>query len=1143
MTALLRNASLFVCKFGDIPRWMMNDRTFPPLVGKDHPVTKLPKTFPTSICEDLTLGIDIGVGSCGLALIHRTIEGKPVLHGLPEFPARISFLGVRTFDLPEVKEKTGLKLKNPDRRAARLLRRSVARRAQRMRAIRRLLVTEALLPEGYSIQSPEWQLKHVTALPWKWRVEALDRKLADEEWAMVLIHFAKHRGFRSNRKTDLASKGEKGGTLDSTQRNHEALKDYKTVGEMFTHDNRFADRKRNREGSYTSVVLRSDLLDEIAALFSKQRAYGNTHASPVFEETYIRVLQTQRPLQNPMDLLEDCPFVLGQKRGSKNAPSFELSRALQKLNSLTLRAAHGTETPFPTFAATRPEGYARFLVDFGKSQKVTWRQLREFFEIPAELAFKDLTTGRKTSNRRKPGEAEKPLKNTAELEKEDFVNRGSTGCAQSTAIFRKLLGDNWQATTRSGFAPLDDAAFALAFYEVIEDDESDQTILGQLRQRCAASQELVASVTSDLLESDKPQLANFKGSVSVSSEVSRRIIPHLAEGLVYSEAMKAAGYNHTDSNVSLKSITNPVVQSVIRETMKQIVHLIDVTGKIPGKINIELGRDLGKSMDERNEIDSGIRKRTTERNTHRNEAAAILEIESRRVSDEELLRYELYIEQGGLCPYSGEILPAEKQIFSANLQIDHILPRSRSHDNSYDNKVLVFTHANQNKGNRTPFEFFSSVAANRWLDFQTTVGSMRGLRHRKRRNLLDSTFADRESEFIARNLNDTRYIGRVVAAFLQTLYTIAGEKLPTEKESRRRINVRPGALTSLIRKAWGLEDLKKDLAGKRIGDKHHAVDALICACIGEGQSQFVTALAKAWGEMEIHHKHGLVPKRLPIPWPDFRNTVVEALDSINVSRREDRSGRGALHHDTVYGRDEKGTVWKRTSLIAKDGSKLTPRFKNAADVEKIRGARIDDVKQNTKNQWFRDALLNWIEAGSPPNSPPTNPAGKPILKIFIEERSNSLRKIPRGWVTNGDMIRCDVFSKKGKYSLIPVYSHHLVHDRPPMRYIKANKPESEWAEVDDTFQFEFSLWRNSRFRVTEKPRRNSTEGNRIEGNYTSLHRGTGLVSYNLPDDHGADTLGVSPVTSLKFEKLYVDRLGRVYPIPKEKRTWRGKVCT
>lgn len=1120
----------------------MKNSEFPPLVGKDHPVTKLPQSFPSTICEDLTLGIDIGVGSCGLALIHKNETEKPVITGLPEFPSRISFLGVRTFDLPETKEKTGIKLKNPVRRGARLLRRGIERRAQRMKAIRRLLISEGILPESYNIQSQEWKKFHEEALPWEWRLQALERKLNEKEWASVLIHFAKHRGFRSNRKSDLASKGEKGGTLDSTQKNHESLQSFRTVGEMFAEDNRFSDRKRNREGSYTSVVLRSDLLDEIDTLFEKQRQLGNPHTTSAFQEKYITTLQKQRPLQNPIELLDDCPFIPGLKRGSRNAPSFELSRALQRLNTLTLKSSDGTETAFPVFAATRPEGYPAFIASFGTTQKITWRNLRSTFVIPENLSFKELSVTQKAKGKSKPGEAEKPPKSIEELEREDFVNRGSTGCAHSTAIFRKLLVDNWQMIAKDGFRPLDDASFALAFYEIIEDDESGETILGQLRVLCSSYPVLIDAITTDLLNSEKPQLAGFKGSVSVSTEVSRNLIPHLADGMVYSEAMTAAGYNHTDTNVSLKSITNPVVKSVIRETMKQIVHLIDQTGKIPGTINIELSRDMGKSIDERNEIESGIRKRTTERNSHREAAAEILGVETHRVSDEELLKYELYIEQGGLCPYSGDPLPSDNGLFAAALQIDHILPRSRSQDNSYDNKILVYIHANQNKGNRTPLEYFSSISAARWLEFQTIVGSMRGIRHRKRRNLLDSTFAEREDEFIARNLNDTRYIARAVAAFLQTIYTIAGEKPPKEKGSRRRINVRPGSLTSLVRKAWGLENLKKDLSGKRIGDKHHAVDALICACIGEGQSQFVTALSKAWGDMEKRHRDNLVPKALPLPWPDFRNTVAAALDSINVSRREDRSGRGSLHNDTVYGRDQAGIVWKRTSLIASDANKRSARFTKPAEIETIRGARAEDIVNNPKNQWFRNALLNWISRSSPTDSPPMTPAGKPVIKVFIEERSNSLRKIPRGWVTNGDMIRCDVFSKKGKYSLIPVYSYHLAHEKPPMRFIKANKTETEWAEIDNTFQFEFSLWKNSRFRVSGKPRRGATTGTVEEGNYVSLHRGNGRIFYNLPDDHGADSLSVAPATSLKFEKLYVDRLGRVFPIPKEKRTWRGKVC-
>lgn len=1105
------------------------------LVGTDRPLTKLPKTFPSQVDEALTLGIDIGIGSCGLALIHRSENDKPIIRGFSDMPDRISFLGVRTFDVPETKEKTGPKLKNPERRQARLLRRGTLRRARRMRDIRALLKTEGLLPADYSVDSQEWKEQHEQATPWEWRVDGLEKLLESWSWAAVLIHFAKHRGFRSNRKSDLASKGEKGGTLESSKANHDALAHYRTLGEMFLKDPRFAERKRNRDGSYTSMILRGDLLAEIDELFEKQRTFGNAHASSIFQAEYIKTLQTQRPLQNPIELLEDCPFENGEKRGTRHSPSFELSRALQKLNTLTLKSANGSEQSFPDFAKCQPAAYAAFISQFGISKKVTWKQLRKIFSIPEEISFANLSITAKPSKKKGVEKTEAPPKSISALEGEDFVSRGARGCAESTAAFRSLLADDWSEVTRDSYEILDEAAFALTFYEVLEDDDSDRTILGRIHATCLSQPKLIQAIVRDLKESEKPTLHNFSGSVAVSMKASRKIISHLAEGLTYDKAMTKAGYTHTDSSISLKSITNPIVKSVVRETMKQIIHLIDETGRIPGKINIELARDLGKSMDERNEITRGLDKRTTERNTHREEAAKILGVPPAKVSDEELLKYELRHEQGGYCLYSGEVI-TDSEIFTASLQIDHILPRSRSHDNSYDNKVLVFAKHNQEKKNQTPYEWLGGPDSQAWQAHVTYIRDRRGIRGRKRRNLLDTTFGEREDEFLARNLNDTRYIGRLVTAFLQDIYTIIGEKPPTEKDSKRRIFVRPGALTAMIRKAWGLEDLKKDLAGNRIGDKHHAVDALICACIGEGQSQFVTALSKAWGDMERMHSHSLIPRKLPPPWGNFRSSVVTALDLVNVSRREDRGGRGSVHDDTVYGRDKDGTSWKRSSLIATDGKKKSTFLTKLSQLEEIRGAREID----TRNKWLRPALTAWIEAGCPLDRPPLDNRGKVINKLFRETSGNSLRQIDRGWVSNGNMIRCDVFSKGGKYALIPVYSHQLSCTEPPMKFISANKPESEWKTIDETYQFEFSLWKNSRFQVNERPR--NGEPSVIVGCYAGLHRGTGKITFNLPNDHGADSVFVSPMTSLKFQKLQIDRLGRVFPIPNEKRTWRGKVC-
>lgn len=42
------------------------------------------------------------------------------------------------------------------------------------------------------------------------------------------------------------------------------------------------------------------------------------------------------------------------------------------------------------------------------------------------------------------------------------------------------------------------------------------------------------------------------------------------------------------------------------------------------------------------------------------------------------------------------------------LEIDHIYPYSRSFDDSYMNKVLVFTKQNQEKLNKIPFKAFGN---------------------------------------------------------------------------------------------------------------------------------------------------------------------------------------------------------------------------------------------------------------------------------------------------------------------------------------------------------------------------------------------------------------------------------------------------
>jgi CRISPR-associated endonuclease Csn1 len=505
------------------------------------------------------------------------------------------------------------------------------------------------------------------------------------------------------------------------------------------------------------------------------------------------------------------------------------------------------------------------------------------------------------------------------------------------------------------------------------------------------------------------------------------------------------------------------------------------------------------------------------------------------VTEDELMRYELYMEQGGMCPYSGLSLPNVENIYNADLQIDHIQPRSRSHDNSYDNKVLVYASANQNKGNLTPYEWLATSASG-WQEFQTRIAAIRGIRRGKRNRLLSETFATQEPEFLERNLNDTRYISRLLLAYVNDFYRIVGEE-PEGKGAVRRVYSIPGALTSLVRKAWGLENLKKDVDGNRVGDKHHAVDALVCACLSHGRAQWITRLSQAYASSV----HLLTLRNLSTPWQNFRNDVVSALNQITVSRRERCGAGGALHQETNYGVviDEHGkqTIYKRQNIIGKNSAnKLEASFKTLADLEQIRGINEE------RSAWLKNALSAWIAAGSPLETEqlPRDPQGCLIRKVFVaQSRVKNVRKQNQGHVTSGTLVRCDVFSKAGKYYLVPIYNYQLASATPPMRAIVAIKDEDDWVIMDESYQFEFSLWKNSRFQFVEKKSKST-----FIGCYSGVNRSTGLVEFNLPDDFGdKEKRGVSPKSTItNFRKLNVDRLGRVFMVKNEKRVWRGVVC-
>ncbi|MCL2103392.1 MAG: hypothetical protein FWH25_05080, partial [Syntrophorhabdaceae bacterium] len=143
-----------------------------------------------------TLGLDIGITSVGWCVVDEREK------------RRIVDLGTRTFPVAE-NPKDGSSLALP-RRIARGSLRRLRRRKERLENIRLLLVEHGLISDIGALK--DLLADSRAADPYELRAAGLDRMLSPEEWCRILLHIAKRRGFKSNRKSDAEGTTEKART-------------------------------------------------------------------------------------------------------------------------------------------------------------------------------------------------------------------------------------------------------------------------------------------------------------------------------------------------------------------------------------------------------------------------------------------------------------------------------------------------------------------------------------------------------------------------------------------------------------------------------------------------------------------------------------------------------------------------------------------------------------------------------------------------------------------------------------------------------------------------------------------------------------------------------------------------------------------
>lgn len=926
--------------------------------------------------SQLTLGLDIGPNSIGWALVDNQARNI-VAAGVRVFPEGV-----------DRDQQGGEKSKNQTRRTARAIRRQIARRNHRRRLLKASLAQAALFPSDPAAAEALMEQD-----PYELRRRALDEKLDPHEIGRIFLHLAQRRGFLSNRKTDKAADKETEGMLAEMSELDQRIEQSgsRTLGEYFARqlenfDHRAAEETDRARRWHTRRVSRGGQFSyerEFHAIWEAQQKhhphlltdalkYGTVGkqkfpqrpqplekgTEPLAKYGIYGLIFFQRKMYWPKTIIGRCELEPKHKRCPKADRAAQRFRILQEVNNLRLLdRSTGRERRLT-------DDERRTLIAYLLSAKSrTFTQIRKKLELLESITF---NFERADRTRLKGHETDAAL--------------GS----------RKALGKRWKDLP----AQTKDAIVDILLHEVQEDD---------------ARRHLVEDCQLTDQEADRALTVNLpEGYVNFSRLAIEKLLPHLERGLLLmaddasNSALHAAGYLRPDEREVRQrrwlppapDLPNPIVRQALVEVRKVVnsvlrEHVYRRGGSL-ARIHVELAREAKKSFEERQQI----RIRNAKRRRQREAIRAEIEALGFKPTRATINRHLLWQEQETLCVYCGQEL-SQGQLFNGDADVDHILPRWRSLDDSLANKVIAHRTCNAQKGDRTPRE---------WLEeqdpqcYERMMQVIRHLPYSKQRKFQQKDIE--LTDFVERQLRDTAYISRCVTQYLRSLGA--------------RVICPRGQMTADLRHWWGLNTiLDPDASGEknRQDHRHHAIDALVIALTTDKR---LFALANARGD------------NMPPPWKNFRAHAEQPVLAINVSHRPQGRLRGSLHEATLYGPtqktpadagDEDPRPWAKewvehenTYVRRKPVSELT----STKHLDKIRDKTIREILQ----QHLRDRGVDPDQPGNIPGDAfkgenmPRMPSGVPIKRVRMLEESETFRPVS---------------SRRAYQYVKPGNNHHIVY--------------------------------------------------------------------------------------------------------------------
>ncbi|GAA5417808.1 CRISPR-associated endonuclease Cas9 [Paraliobacillus ryukyuensis] len=1044
--------------------------------------------------EPFVLGLDIGIGSVGWGMIDKD--------------QNIIDAGVRLF--PEADKSF-----NESRRSFRGARRLLRRRKHRIERVYQLLDRHEIWDKGTKV---DHHSDNVT--PYHIRMKGLTEPLTNKELTIALTHLAKRRGIHNINVIDEEDQGNELSTYEQIRQNQTLLETkyvcevqverLETEGEIRGHRNRFKTSDYVKEArqiletqQQSNEKVTDELIESYIDLLEKRREYfdGPGYGSEYGWEQDIKKWYEK--------MMGKCSYFPDELRVVKESHSAQLFNLLNDLNNLTLNREENTKL-------TQEEKELIIHNLFKQNKTVSLKKIAKILGVSEDdiKSFRVDTKG-------------KPL----------FTSLSTYFEVKKITNKPAILEDR---------EVLDQIAELITVYQ------SKQDIQQALEQN---------NLPLNDEELDQLSELNFNGTHSLSLRMINELLPDLwSSAKNQMQLITEKGYKPKDVDYEQKKyipyyqIDDYILSPVVKRSFKQTVRIINEVIKkygTPTEIVVELARE--KNSDDKKKFLKELNKKNASINKQVKEKLDTLDVNPSKGLFNMLRLWHL---QDGNCMYSLKEIPINDLMENPqNFEIDHIIPRSVSFDDSQNNKVLVRKEENQKKGNLTPFQYFQSNKATvSYEKFKAHVLQLaktsQKMSRKKKEYLLEERDINKfnvQKDFINRNLVDTRYATREILNTLQQFFYANNQAVKVKSVN--------GGFTNYLRKLW---DFNKDRGADY---KHHAEDALIVAManyIFEYKDAFKADHLIYANDNMIDTETGeiLTEKQFNAAFTEKIHKIkaVKNYKGYKYSHKVDMKPNRQLMNDTLFSTREKDNkeyvVNKIKDIYNPDNEKLKKIMtKSPEDLLMYQHDRktFENLKsifeqyseaKNPLYQYYKETEQHFTKYSKKGNGPVVKSI-KYLGNAVNEHHDLSNKYNPKNKkviTLSIKPFRMDVYYEDGLYKFITVRYNDLKEMKNSYEIDnKRYEDKLKTRKIKSKDNFLFSLYKNDLMNFNDEELRligvNAEKRNTIEVNTVTYDYKDYCDRNNIKTNRLKKTISKN---TKNFSKLATDVLGNKYLVENEK---------